>query len=306
MRPLPLLAVSMIAVLITAACGGETAPVTTTKPATETVTAPSSSTTPPPATDGVTFDAAGVAAAWSAGDVEAVRAHYTDDALLVFLDEIPDLYRPGAIDPFVAHDAFAGRVAMITAGGTVGTVGEAVVSGDTTGYFAFTVDGGDTPRSGVSLVRLEGGLIWLQVVAFAGGAGEPAPVDETGLLRAWDAGTVAGVEALYAGGAVVANDRQVVEAVVQPDLTPPADLAFAVGELAPLPPGEQRGAGLAVGDLSAFPWGLSGLTPPAGEGVRLLRRRDGVITDDIRFVVRPWEADGQTLEWGYGFPRPAP
>jgi len=309
-------------VLAAAACGGESTVATTSVPpsttgATTTTAAPSTTASPttiaPSTTTTTTLptgsggaeehltepDLSAFAEAWSSGDVAEIRAFYAGDATYLSVDEVGSLWDGEPAGVPVADDAFAERVAE-RAGWQMRIIGTPVGVYDKMVAFTFRWEDATEGYDGAALLRYEGPTIWLHTYAVAP---EPtpnraddssylSPVDVGALMQVWRDGDVQGAGAAYTADAVILADEDLVRAPWRDYTTPPG--IGVVGSKVGWDPAV-IGTPARLGDLAVFAWHWEAFDYPAGYGVRLVRFSGDLIDIDIRYAVRPWEAQGRSF-----------
>jgi len=250
--------------------------------------------------------------AWNSGKIEAIRAFYSDDAAYVSAEQVIALQRKEPVSVLVAEDAFAERVRE-RQGQQMRILGEPIKVSDKLIGFAFRWEEGSAGYNGVALLRYEGGKIWLHTytisTARTSNLSDEAtlkPVDLDGLMEVWSAGDVSAVKGFYAetGGIFpVFNDEDIANSL--------KGIVHSAQELAGgYLTSEVRGNAaqwgmtavgqpLRLGDLVLYAWSWKAFDYPVGYGVRFMRYDGAKISMDIRYALRPWEAQGQSFASGY-------
>jgi ketosteroid isomerase-like protein len=254
-----------------------------------------------------TVDLTAFAEAWSAGDIEQIRALYAPDATYLSAEEVVALHH-GPLPVQVGDEAFAERVRE-RQGLTMKILGEPIQVFDKLVGFPFRWQDGSSGFDGVALLRYEGGLIWMHTYATSpertpNPPDEPIlePVDLDALMEAWSAGDAQAVRSFYTNGAGVFNDEDIAQSLRGRVLSAQQ---LAGGHLA----GEVVGNGgewgmtavgqpVRIGDLVLSVWSWKAFDYPLGYGIRLLRYDGDKIDTDIRYAIRPWEARGETFMSG--------
>ena len=257
-------------------------------------------------------DLAAFVEAWNSGEVEAIRAFYSDDAVYLSDEQVVALQRKEPLSVLVAEDAFAERVRE-RQGQQMRIVGEPIQVADKLVGFAFRLEEGGEGYNGVALLRYEDGLIWLHTYAVSAArtpnlADEAMlkPVDLDGLMEAWSAGDVAAVQGFYTetGGIFpVFNDEDIANSLR-------GDVHSAQGLAGGYLASEVRtnaaqwgmvavGQPLRLGDLVLYAWSWKAFDYPVGYGVRFMRYDGDRINTDIRYAIRPWEVQGKSFVSGF-------
>ncbi len=257
-------------------------------------------------------DLAAFAEAWSSGEIEAIRAFYTDDAVYVSAEQAVALQRKEPVSVLVAEDAFAERVREHQ-GLRMRIMGEPIQVSDKIVGFAFRWEESGEGYNGVALLRYEGGRIWLHTYAVSttrtSNLADEAmlqPVDLDGLMEAWSAGDVSAIRGFYTdtdGVFAVFNDEEIANSlrgiVYSPQELAGGYVTREVWSHATQWGMTVVGQPLRLGDLVLYAWGWKAFDYPVGYGVRLMRYDGAKINIDIRYAIRPWKAQGQSFVSGF-------
>ena len=250
--------------------------------------------------------------AWSSGDIEAIRAFYTEDAAYVSGEQVVALQLKEPVSVLVAEDAFAERVREHQ-GQQMRIVGEPIKVSDKLVGLAFRWEDGGEGYNGVALLRYEGGRIWLHTYAVSAARtpnladeAKLQPVDLDGLMEAWSAGDVSAVQGFYTetGSTFpVFNDEDIANSlkgiVHSAQELAGGYLASEVRTNAAQWGMVTVGQPLRLGDLVLHAWSWKAFNYPVGYGVRLMRYDGDKISMDIRYAIRPWEAQGRSFVSGF-------
>jgi hypothetical protein len=273
-------------------------------------TAPVPSATPGTSSTTVleTAELTAFAEAWSAGDIDAIRAFYTPDAVSLSAEQVVALQH-GPVPVQVADEAFAEQVGEHQ-GLTMRILGEPIRVFDKLVGFAFRWQDGSSGYDGVALLRYEDGLIWMHTYAISSErTANPAddsvltPVDLGPLMDAWSSGQAEVVQPFYTEGAGVFSDEDIALSlegkVLSAEDLAGGHLTSEVRENGGPWGMTAAGQPLRLGDLALSAWSWKAFDYPVGYGIRLLRYEGDKIAMDIRYAVRPWEAGGETFLSGY-------
>lgn len=296
-----LVAFSLIFPLAACATNGPGQTAVTSIPPTNTpVPTPSIDLTPTVESHLDHVDISAFMSAWNTHDVAVIRGLYGDSARYFTEGEANNLYNEGAIDPLVAHDAFAGQVRkydgyrMQILQTPFGIFGKLVAylyrwENDTVGY------------NGAALLRFEDGKIILHVDVVSSqqtpnpgnDPDQTSGINLDSLMKAWNDADVTAAENLYSESPVILSDEDLFQAPWRDFIHPPKLnqlLSQFVGWNPTVISEPQR-----VEDLVIFSWRWKIRDYPIGYGIRLLHYNDSRIVTDIRLAVRPWESNGQSF-----------
>jgi cytochrome c553 len=251
-----------------------------------------------------TIDLSPLIAAWNDGDLEALQALYAENALLASVDDVAAIQRGEALPTSIDNGAFQYQQAAL-GGMRLRILGEPIAVADKTAGFTFRLEGDDSGRDGVALLRYEGGKIWLHIYALdpqltpnpPAGTSKLEPVSVDDLNATWTAVDLPAVASMYQEAAKVWRDEDLVS-ILTGSGAPLMSLEEQVRSRGPWGPAAV-GDPVQIGNLVLFPWRWEAYDYPNGYGVRLLQYEGSRIATDVRFALRPWEVQGGTFLEGY-------
>jgi hypothetical protein len=152
---------------------------------------------------------------------------------------------------------------------------------------------------GAALLRYEGDDIFLHSFIESDTL-TPNPVDDSSyvqdinmddVMRAWLDSDLVAAQEIYNENAVILSDEDLAQAAWRDHSTPPKIdrllIQFSGWNPAIL------GTPKRIGDMVIFAWHWQAFDYPKGYGIRMVHLQDSQITTDIRYAIRPWEANGK-------------
>ncbi len=309
-RCLPLALIALA--LVFQGCAGETTPTTDAIQPQPGEAAPTSVV--PHAEEHIaSVDLTAFAEAWSERDIDRIRFFYLDDAVYISDEEVVALQRGEQVRAHIADDMFSSTLSAYE-GLRMRILGDPIQIFDKLVGFAFRWQDDLTGYNGVALLRYEDKRIWLHTYAVEhqrtpNPSADSLPfetVDMGPLMEAWSSGDVDAVRSFYTdidGVVAVFNDEDILYGL-RGNLHSPDELAgeYLASEVVTQAASwgmAAIGRPVRVGELVLMAWRFEAFTYPSAYGVRFLRYDEDSIVTDIRYAIRPWEAQGQSFASGY-------
>ncbi len=245
------------------------------------------------------IDLSALVEAWNSGDVQAIRAFYTDNAVYLSDQDIAALEQDEAVSVAVMEDGFITRVGEY-AGLQMRLISEPIRVTDRLAMFAYRWEGETEGTNGVALLRFVDDKILFHVFA-SDPAPSPNPTDDAvvfealdldALMQAWDQADQDALQRFYVEDATVLSDEDLRD-LLRSSVPPTSLLAQARGRA--------RwgmttyGQPVRLGSLALFAWHWENYGYPVGYGVRMLRYSEDAIVTDIRFALKGWETDSASF-----------
>jgi hypothetical protein len=246
-----------------------------------------------------TTDLSAFSLAWSSHDVSRIRDFYTEDARYFPESEIYKLENGQPIDVLVSDDVFQERANQYQ-GFSMRVIGNPVMIFDKLVAFSYRWENETEGYNGMALLRYEEHKVFLHTDIISNqltpnqtdeSSYYKDPVNLDSLMHAWNEADLILAQTLYTEGAAIVSDEDLAQAPWR-DFSSPAN----IGKLLPTFMGWNPtiiGQPVQIDDKVFFPWRWYKGEYPVGYGVRLLKYNGSSISMDIRFVIRPWEANGQ-------------
>jgi hypothetical protein len=245
-----------------------------------------------------TADLSSYLAAWNSGEVEVIRSLYTEDARYYPEAEMQNLSQGQPIDVLVSDPSFAERVREHE-GMTMRILGEPMMIYDKLVAFLYRWENEAEGYDGAALLRYENDKIFLHSFIQSDQL-TPNPRDDSthveeitldDLMRAWVDTDYTAAQELYETDAVILSDEDLAQAAWR-DYSSPAKLDRILSQFAGWKP-TIIDTPKRIGDFAIFAWHWEAFDYPKGYGVRLVHFQDAQIGMDIRYAIRPWEANGK-------------
>ncbi|NJD60509.1 MAG: hypothetical protein C3F13_13185 [Anaerolineales bacterium] len=236
--------------------------------------------------------------AWNSADVEIIRSLYTQDARYYPESEMQNLYHQQAIDVLVSDPSFAEKV-VAHDGMTLRIVSSPMMIYSKLVAFLYRWENDFEGYDGAALLRYEDNKIFLHCYIEASQL-TPNPIDDTNyvdyinldnLMKIWADADQNAAQEIYSKNIIFLSDEDLAQASWRDFSVPPSTkqlLTQFSGWNPTIIGTPQR-----VGDLVILAWHWEAFDYPKGYGVRLLQYKDAQISADIRYAIRPWEADGK-------------
>ncbi len=235
--------------------------------------------------------------AWNSGDTSLIKSLYTANALYYTDDEISALRNNAPFSAEVSNPVFTDRVndyigmKLRVIGCPVEIYGKLVA-------FSFRWENDRFGFSGVSILRFENDKIILQVSFFnydwtpnqAIDSVYFTSIDLNPLFAAWSAMDPVVARQYYEEDAAILADEDLLKAHWRDFTTPPAidQVIPFYGDWNPVTLNQP----LRIGDLVILAWKWNVFEYPFGYGVRILKYTGNMVEMDVRYGIRPWEAEG--------------
>ena len=241
---------------------------------------------------------------WNSRDVQAIKALYTNDARIFSEAEARNMENQSAVNVNVSEDLLTSLLKAMPEGYQIRVVGDPMMIYDKLVAFTYRLEGPTEGYNAAGLLRYESDKIY-QHVFFVSGTltknNAPASVpalDSTvsQMMDAWNKSDVKAATSLYASDALILSDEDLAQ-VQWRDFSFPPSLAQLLSQFSGWKP-ELISSPLQLGDMVLFAWRWNIRDYPVGYGVRLVRVQNGMITTDIRYAIRPWEAQGKEFSSG--------
>jgi hypothetical protein len=236
--------------------------------------------------------------AWNSGDVEIIRSLYTQDARYYPESEMQNLYHQQPIDVLVSDPSFAEKV-MAHDGMTLRILSNPMVIYKKLVAFLYRWENDFEGYDGAALLRYEDDKIFLHSYIESSQL-TPNPVDDTNyvedinmdnIMQVWVDSDQNAAQEIYDENTVILSDEDLAQASWR-DFSVPPSTKQLLTQFAGWNP-TIIGTPKRIGDLAIFAWHWEAFDYPKGYGVRLLHFKNLQITTDIRYAIRPWEADGK-------------
>jgi hypothetical protein len=273
-----------------------------TAPATETAVSPSNTQSflPSPTSESYleTADLANFVSAWNSGEVEKIRSFYTQDARYYPESEMQNLHNQQPIDVLVSDPFFVEKVAAHD-GMTMRILSDPWMIYGKLAAFLYRWEDDTEGYDGAALLRYEGDKIFLHSFIESSQL-TPNPADGTNyvedinmdnLMQVWANSDQNAAQEIYTADPVILSDEDLAQAgwrdfSVHPGIN--QLLTQFSGWKPTIIETPKR-----IGDLVIFAWHWEAFDYPKGYGVRLVQFKDAHIATDIRYAIRPWEANGK-------------
>lgn len=236
--------------------------------------------------------------AWNSGDTTVIRSLYTHNALYFTDEEVIALKNKENYAARVFSTSFAEKV-QDYAGLKMRVIGCPFEVYDKLVAFCYRWENDKEGFTGVSIIRKEQNLIYLQVSSVnpAWTPNQPydslyfQPVSLDSLFGAWAAQDPSKARMYYEENAAILADEDLVKVSWRDFMNPPSlsETIIFYGDWKPVTLNQP----LRIGDRIIFAWQWSVFNYPLGHGVRIMRYNGSKMDMDIRYGVRPWEAQGQ-------------
>jgi hypothetical protein len=237
-------------------------------------------------------------AAWNSGDIGAIRSFYTADARYYPEAEMQNLYHGQPIDVLVSNPSFVNQVARYE-GMTLRILDQPMMIYDTLAAFLYRWENNTEGYDGAALLRYENGKIFLHSFIESSQL-TPNPLDGSSyvrevnlddLMHAWNDSDLVAARDIYSEEAVILSDEDLAQAAWR-DFSVPPKIDQLLTQFAGWNP-TILGTPKRIGDLVIFAWHWQAFDYPKGYGIRMLHIQDSKVGTDIRYAIRPWEANGK-------------
>ncbi len=244
------------------------------------------------------FDLATYVETWNSGDTLLIRSFYTANAYFFTDQEVIDLKNGLPYSAKITDPGFTDRLSEYS-GLTMRIIGCPIAIFDKLVAFNFRMEDEREGFTGASIIRFENNKILLQVFAVNDNHTENqvydsvyfTPVDLDTVFASWSAMDPVAALQYYDGEAAILADEDLLK-VHWRDFTNPPSIDQSIpfyGDWNPVALSQP----FRVGDLVLLAWKWNVFTYPLGHGVRILKYSHDKILMDVRYGIRPWEAQGQ-------------
>jgi hypothetical protein len=246
-----------------------------------------------------TTDLSAFTAAWSSHDVSQIRDFYTADARYFPESEIVKLENGQPIDVLVSEGAFQERVNQYQ-GFKMHVLSNPIKIFDKLVAFSYRWENESEGYNGMALLRYEGDKIFLHTEIISNqltpnqtedSAYYKDPVNLDSLMQAWNDADLVLAQTLYTENAAIVSDEDLAQAPWR-DFSSPATISKLLPSFESWNP-TILSQPVQLDDTVIFPWRWYNRDYPVGYGIRLIKYDGGEISIDVRYVIRPWEANGQ-------------
>ena len=270
----------------------------TAEPSTTSPTSVNATSTPIPDTHLSMVDLSNFVSTWNSHDVQRIRTLYTNDARYYSEAEMQKLYQEEPIDVLVADPSFAERINSYT-GLSMRILGEPLMIYDKLVAFLYRWENTTEGYDGAALLRLENNKIFLHSFIESDQL-TPNPKDPSAyvknidldpMMQVWNNGDPNAAQEIYNENSVILSDEDLAQASWR-DFSAPPKINQLVAQFASWNPAildKPKG----IGDVAIFGWHWETFAYPKGYGVRLVHFKESQIITDVRYAIRPWEANGK-------------
>ena len=272
----------------------------TAEPSTTSPTPEYATPTPIPDTHLGPVDLSSFVATWNSHDVQKIRTLYTDDARYYSEAEMQKLYQEEPVDVLVADPSFTERVDS-SIGMTMRILGEPMMIYDKLVAFLYRRENTTEGYDGAALLRLENNKIFLHSFIesdqLTTNPKDPSDyvkdIDLDPMMQFWNGKTPNATQDIYSENPIILSDEDLAQATWR-DFSVPPKINQLITQFAGWNPAildTPKG----IGDVAIFGWHWETFSYPKGYGVRLVHFQDSQIITDVRYAIRPWEANGKTF-----------
>jgi hypothetical protein len=268
------------------------------EPSTTSPTPENATSTPIPDSHIETVDLSTFVSTWNSHDVQRIRTLYTDDAKYYSEAEMQKLYQEEPIDVLVTDASFTERINRYT-GLSMRILGEPMMIYDKLVAFLYRWENSTEGYDGAALLRLENNKIFMHSFTESGQL-TPNPKDPSAyvknidldpMMEVWNNGDPNAAQEIYNENSVILSDEDLAKASWRDFSTPPKinQLVTQFAGWNPAILDKPKG----IGSVAIFAWYWETFAYPKGYGVRLVHLKEYQIITDVRYAIRPWEANGK-------------
>lgn len=242
--------------------------------------------------------------AWNSREVQRIYSLYTEDARVYTKAGLRKLMNGDSVEDAISPELISSFLEATPLGMNIHIQGSPISIHNKLVAFTYRLENATEGYNASGLLRYEGEKIYQHVFLVSENlssndspsTGSISDSTVGKMIEAWSLNDQQATAALYANDAVILSDEDIAK-VPWRDFEKPPTLAQLLDQFAGWEPAQISPA-ISVDNTAVFAWRWGIRTYPIAYGVRLIEVEDGLITYDIRYAIRPWEAQGGEFSSG--------